>query len=782
MATSVRLDELKKKFDENPRRYFAPLANEYRKQGDLAQAITLCRTHLPNQPGHLSGHIVLAQTLYETRDLIEARQIFEAALDLDPENLIALRYLGDIAREQGAASTARAWYERVLEADPRNEEIAQLLNGLEGKFDAPAPAAALDLTTIPTPVATPAYAPPAEYEMPPTRAALQEDVADESAVETHHDSAPAPWDATTDEMAEPTAQEVDLPWSQAPVEEEEEVFSTDFSSFTDAPQSFEPSLEEPAATDAFAASSGDLAAAPELELDDWFAQSAHREVETPVEDTGADRFPHLDHSDIPAPPVSQPLDALFASEPETIAPASEMIGDLAEPRASETFADLPLEAVAGPMDAYEAPTQEWAPPTLHAPEPSPAMYAHEAAPTLDAQLSAPASDSASDVQHVDAATEDYTVSAGEPAHDHEFASPVAGEPEAPIIESRSDVVEKGAEESMSLLFGEWATDLAAPTPNEPFEATADVQDEPPVPTWEGALAPEQLDVETMLSGPYDAIDSSSDVYAGSASVAPVMDEAPRPAEERPILADPLLGRTPDLEVPLSEVDAAPFVTETMAELYVQQGFTDEALAIYRVLLSQQPHDQTLRDRIAALEDVGAPSSGSSPAERGPTVAEFFGRFARRAIDPDRASRGNGVDGAAEEGHGAAEANPGAWFGGAASASEALTVPDEQTSTLADLFASESVPAAEERAAADLASAFSGSTREIQERSTAGELSLQRLFGDVPAHSSGAVSPSDSIFSSVPVSSEAANTASEGGARRDTDIEQFTAWLEGLKKK
>ena len=85
MATSARLDELKKKFDENPRRYFAPLANEYRKLGDLTQAIALCRAHLPNQPGHISGHIVLAQALYEARALGEARQIFEAALDLDPK-------------------------------------------------------------------------------------------------------------------------------------------------------------------------------------------------------------------------------------------------------------------------------------------------------------------------------------------------------------------------------------------------------------------------------------------------------------------------------------------------------------------------------------------------------------------------------------------------------------------------------------------------------------------------------------------------------------------------
>ena len=124
MASSPRIDELKKKFDENPRRYFAPLANEYRKFGDLEQAIQLCRAYLPQQPGHMSGHIVFGQALFEAGQLDEAKGVFETALGLDPENLIALRHLGDIARAGGDTPGARAWYQRVLDADPRNEEIA----------------------------------------------------------------------------------------------------------------------------------------------------------------------------------------------------------------------------------------------------------------------------------------------------------------------------------------------------------------------------------------------------------------------------------------------------------------------------------------------------------------------------------------------------------------------------------------------------------------------------------------------------------------------------------
>lgn len=130
MSTAARIEELRKKFDENPRRYFAPLANELRKAGELTQAIALCRDHLPKQPGHMSGYIVFGQALFEVGELDEARSVFEQALALDPENLIALHHLGHIARHQGDTAAARRWYERALETDPRNDDIAHQLAAL----------------------------------------------------------------------------------------------------------------------------------------------------------------------------------------------------------------------------------------------------------------------------------------------------------------------------------------------------------------------------------------------------------------------------------------------------------------------------------------------------------------------------------------------------------------------------------------------------------------------------------------------------------------------------
>lgn len=145
MASSPRIEELRKKFEENPRRYFAPLANEYRKAGDIEQAVAICREYLPQQPGHMSGHIVYGQALYEARQFEESKTVFETALSLDPENLIALRHLGDIALIVGDTEGARGWYRRVLEADPRNEEIQSQLATLEQSA-----------STSPTPVTTPA--------------------------------------------------------------------------------------------------------------------------------------------------------------------------------------------------------------------------------------------------------------------------------------------------------------------------------------------------------------------------------------------------------------------------------------------------------------------------------------------------------------------------------------------------------------------------------------------------------------------------------------------------
>lgn len=131
-----RLRELQEKFEENPRRYFAPLANEYRKGGQAKRAIEICREQLAHMPGHMSGQIVYGQALYETGEFEEARRVFLRALAVDPENLIALRTLGDMSLQAGETSEARTWYAKLLEADPKDAAAIALVNEIDAAADA----------------------------------------------------------------------------------------------------------------------------------------------------------------------------------------------------------------------------------------------------------------------------------------------------------------------------------------------------------------------------------------------------------------------------------------------------------------------------------------------------------------------------------------------------------------------------------------------------------------------------------------------------------------------
>src|SRR6202158_2843135 len=131
-----RLRELQEKFDKTPRRYFAPLANEYRKGGQPKRAIELCRAHLAQMPGHMSGQIVYGQSLYEAGEFDEAKEVFGRALSLDPENLIALRSLGDMALQAGDTADARKWYTRLLDADPKDTAMIALVSEIDAANDA----------------------------------------------------------------------------------------------------------------------------------------------------------------------------------------------------------------------------------------------------------------------------------------------------------------------------------------------------------------------------------------------------------------------------------------------------------------------------------------------------------------------------------------------------------------------------------------------------------------------------------------------------------------------
>jgi hypothetical protein len=140
MASSSELEKLERRYAENPEgRFFAPLADAYRKSGQVDRALELVRSGIQKHPDYLSAHIVLGRCLLDKHNDAEAGQTFQAVLGLDAENIIALKSLAEIAERGGRTDEAREWLGKLLIVDSMNSEAEADLQRLGGPIAAPAP-------------------------------------------------------------------------------------------------------------------------------------------------------------------------------------------------------------------------------------------------------------------------------------------------------------------------------------------------------------------------------------------------------------------------------------------------------------------------------------------------------------------------------------------------------------------------------------------------------------------------------------------------------------------
>jgi tetratricopeptide (TPR) repeat protein len=122
------IEKLEKRWAENPKgRNFAPLADAYRKAGELDRALELCKAGLDLHPDYVSAHIVYARCLIEQKNDPGASDVFRKVLTLDPENVLALKMLAEIAERGGRFGEAVDWLTRLLNADPMNGDAAEAL-------------------------------------------------------------------------------------------------------------------------------------------------------------------------------------------------------------------------------------------------------------------------------------------------------------------------------------------------------------------------------------------------------------------------------------------------------------------------------------------------------------------------------------------------------------------------------------------------------------------------------------------------------------------------------
>jgi hypothetical protein len=706
MASSARIDELKKKFDENPRRYFAPLANEFRKGGDLEQAILICEEFLPHQPGHMSGHIVYGQALFESGRADDARTVFETALSLDPENLIALRHLGDIAGQQGDLSGARRWYERVLEADPRNEEIQALINGLDDghssrSFDSQPQHAD----------AAPAYGHAAALESAPA---------------AHHDHAgygganevlPIDLDETV-----PHGVPVVTPERSAAAQESSSDDALGLSGIVPMPHSAElmPEIETRA---------------------EGFEATEFSAPEAPIQQTAGLQSAFEDETGIYGAAVT-PIDGLDASHGAGSSAGADVMGAFPE--------------LSGDDGLVLPPHGDPIAPTAAAPQ-SPASDF----PMLDGAFEMPGEAPTQPLPEAVAASE-----AAESMELMEFDMP------------RADDVPDAAPAGSA---------LPVELPPEVIAAEAELV--------ESGMSMEPLDAPSSADGD-GASEETDSVGAELTFLDTTADEAP--AEDAAAVAE--------LAEPEAAPPATPFVTETMAELYLSQGFHEQALSVYQQLSAASPHDSRLADKVASLRSAAA-ATPAKPA--GPTVREFLSRLASRrpgaaaagAAPPDESDFAMS-DPAATVAPAEAAADVQALEPQAVDAAPdevAPSAPEQPAGGTIDALFGNKASGTEDSAASALAQAFGSAPTPPPPitgnpaRPASGELSLDSVFRDGSARTqrTSAGFSFDQFFSQNPEGENTGGTArtsqelpaeGEPAEKSADDIEQFNSWLQGLKNR
>lgn len=168
-----RIEELRKRLEKDPAsRLFAQLAEEMRKEGQLEEAIQVCRDGLARHPTYPAARMTLGRALLDSGDYGSARTEFEQVVKNAPDNGLAHRFLGECQQEQGDTSGAATSYRTALMFAPGDAESAARLEALGGGPAAPTPVRAPVPPTPGRPMAAPRpqAPPPGSPARPPVPA------------------------------------------------------------------------------------------------------------------------------------------------------------------------------------------------------------------------------------------------------------------------------------------------------------------------------------------------------------------------------------------------------------------------------------------------------------------------------------------------------------------------------------------------------------------------------------------------------------------------------------
>jgi tetratricopeptide (TPR) repeat protein len=128
--------KLTERISKDPKsKLFVPLAEEYKKSGDIEMAIHVLTEGLKNNPGYVTARSFLGRLLFDMGDLTSARREFEEVVKAVPDNLLAQKKLGDLHVLLGNRTEALKYYISARSLNPADAEIASFVADLEAGVD-----------------------------------------------------------------------------------------------------------------------------------------------------------------------------------------------------------------------------------------------------------------------------------------------------------------------------------------------------------------------------------------------------------------------------------------------------------------------------------------------------------------------------------------------------------------------------------------------------------------------------------------------------------------------
>lgn len=116
-------------------RAFVSLANILFTRGLLEDAVEVCKDGLEKNPNFAAGRAVLGKCYHKLGNKENARVEFENTLKINPENVVALKGLGEIYFGLQIYDKSLDMYKRLLFIDPMNDEFKSMIEKTEKALD-----------------------------------------------------------------------------------------------------------------------------------------------------------------------------------------------------------------------------------------------------------------------------------------------------------------------------------------------------------------------------------------------------------------------------------------------------------------------------------------------------------------------------------------------------------------------------------------------------------------------------------------------------------------------